>query len=216
MSSDSDAVGEEFAALETADNSGIFALQFQTSHTVASGLVHVSVGDEVTVEYEDEYPASFGLNGTGGVDFQFIAQVISSGGGGSGGGGGLMSPPSNVSGSSQAHFDAIVTLPTGPAAINQTANVLDLSPVRDFLRILDNTAAALGADQNLAYEAPYLFSVRSLDPECNADHGVPSGCTIFGSSPSITANVDTFSSACGCRIPLPPPAAIPAPMIAQG
>jgi hypothetical protein len=57
--SDSDRVGEELSALETGRDTGVFRLSFGTSGSTSGGAVTVRTGDEVTVEYTDEFPADF-------------------------------------------------------------------------------------------------------------------------------------------------------------
>jgi hypothetical protein len=57
--SDSDMVGEEFSALETGDNTGVFTLAFTTSLQAQGNAILVKDGDEAKVEYTDEFPEDF-------------------------------------------------------------------------------------------------------------------------------------------------------------
>jgi hypothetical protein len=57
--SDSDRVGEELSALETGRDTGVFRLSFGTASGTAGGAITVKTGDEVTVEYTDQFPADF-------------------------------------------------------------------------------------------------------------------------------------------------------------
>jgi hypothetical protein len=57
--SDSDIVGEEFSALETGDNTGVFTLTFTTSLQAQGNAIVVKDGDEAKVEYTDEFPADY-------------------------------------------------------------------------------------------------------------------------------------------------------------
>ncbi len=57
--SDSDAVGEEFSAIETGRDTGVFTLTFSVTDETQSGAVTVTQGDNVTVEYNDAYPADY-------------------------------------------------------------------------------------------------------------------------------------------------------------
>lgn len=57
--SDSDAVGDEFSALETGEDTGVFTVSFLLSSGTESGAITVTTGDEVSIEYTDEFPADF-------------------------------------------------------------------------------------------------------------------------------------------------------------
>jgi|GEM_PF-1095261 len=57
--SDSDRVGEELSALETGRDTGVFRLSFGSASSSTGGAITVRSGDEVTVEYTDEFPADF-------------------------------------------------------------------------------------------------------------------------------------------------------------
>lgn len=57
--SDSDAVGDEFSALETGEDTGVFTLSFLLSSGTESGAITVKTGDDVSIEYTDEFPADF-------------------------------------------------------------------------------------------------------------------------------------------------------------
>lgn len=59
ITSDSDPVGFTLAALETGENTGIFTVNVPTSQTVSSGSVTVETGDDVMLEYNDEFPADY-------------------------------------------------------------------------------------------------------------------------------------------------------------
>ncbi len=57
--SDTDQVGTELSALETGKNTGVFKLSFATSSTSQGGAIQVKAGDDVTLEYTDDFPADF-------------------------------------------------------------------------------------------------------------------------------------------------------------
>lgn len=59
VTSDTDLVGQELSALETGRNTGVFKLSFATSATSTGGAVVVRTGDDVTIEYTDDFPADF-------------------------------------------------------------------------------------------------------------------------------------------------------------
>ncbi len=59
VSSTTDAVGLQFDAPETAENSGMFTFTFDTSPESASGKLVVENGDSVTIEYKDQGGAEF-------------------------------------------------------------------------------------------------------------------------------------------------------------
>jgi hypothetical protein len=59
ITSDSDAVGFTLAALETGEDTGIFTVNIPTSATVTSGAITVGAGDDVFLEYSDEFPADY-------------------------------------------------------------------------------------------------------------------------------------------------------------
>jgi hypothetical protein len=59
VTSDSDAVGEEFSALETGDNTGVFRLTFTISLQGQGNTILVGDGDDMQVQYTDEFPADF-------------------------------------------------------------------------------------------------------------------------------------------------------------
>jgi hypothetical protein len=74
VTSDSDRVGEEFSALETGKDTGVFTLSFSTTSGTAGGAISVNTGDTVTVTYTDEFPADFAENQED-EDFDFTVQV---------------------------------------------------------------------------------------------------------------------------------------------
>lgn len=78
--SDSDQVGEEFSALETGPNTGVFRLSFATSGSSQGGAIQVDDGDAVTIQYTDDYPADFEAQEND-KDFEFSV-LIGGGGGG--------------------------------------------------------------------------------------------------------------------------------------
>lgn len=57
--SDSDPVGRQFSAIETGANTGIFRLSFTTATEPQGNSIVVKQGDELTVEYTDDFPADF-------------------------------------------------------------------------------------------------------------------------------------------------------------
>jgi hypothetical protein len=57
--SESDRVGEELSAIETGRDTGVFRLTFGTASGSSGGAISVRSGDEVTIEYTDEFPADF-------------------------------------------------------------------------------------------------------------------------------------------------------------
>jgi len=59
VTSKSDRVGKTYSALETNEDSGTFRLTFQLSTSAQSGAISARNGDEVTVSYEDEFPADY-------------------------------------------------------------------------------------------------------------------------------------------------------------
>lgn len=59
VTSNSDAVGFSTTAIETASNTGVFRATIQTTDSVEAGAVTVGLGDTVSVEYEDKYPADY-------------------------------------------------------------------------------------------------------------------------------------------------------------
>jgi len=77
--SDSDQVGEEFSALETGPNTGVFRMSFQTSGSSQGGAITVDQGDAVTVEYTDDYPADFEEEEND-KDFEFSVLIGGTGG----------------------------------------------------------------------------------------------------------------------------------------
>ncbi len=59
ITSDSDPVGFTLAALETGEDTGIFTVSIPTSESVTSGAITVEAGDDVFLEYSDEFPADY-------------------------------------------------------------------------------------------------------------------------------------------------------------
>ncbi|WP_415280724.1 hypothetical protein [Candidatus Nitrososphaera sp. FF02] len=59
ITSDTDPVGFTLSALETGENTGIFTVNVPTSASVTSGAITVRSGDDVFLEYEDEFPADY-------------------------------------------------------------------------------------------------------------------------------------------------------------
>ena len=57
--SDSDAVGNDYSALETGKDTGVFKLVFLTTGGSQDGSITVKNGDDVTVEYTDDFPADY-------------------------------------------------------------------------------------------------------------------------------------------------------------
>jgi hypothetical protein len=57
--SDSDTVGEEFSAIETGKNTGVFKLTFTTSLQLQGNAIMVKMGDTLSVAYTDEFPADY-------------------------------------------------------------------------------------------------------------------------------------------------------------
>jgi hypothetical protein len=79
VTSDSDRVGEEFSAIETGKDTGVFRLTFGTTQGTAGGAISVKQGDSITIEYTDEFPADF-VDEEEDKDFQFVVSVgVSSG-----------------------------------------------------------------------------------------------------------------------------------------
>jgi len=78
VTSDSDRVGEEFSAIETGRDTGVFRLSFGTSQGTAGGSISVSQGDDITIRYTDQFPADF-VDEEEDKDFLFTVNV---GGGG--------------------------------------------------------------------------------------------------------------------------------------
>ena len=57
--SDSDPVGANIQAIETAAGSGVFTAQIPTSTSVSTGSVSVKSGDTLTIKYNDLFPADY-------------------------------------------------------------------------------------------------------------------------------------------------------------
>jgi hypothetical protein len=76
--SDSDRVGEELSALETGRDTGVFRLSFGTSSGTTGGAVTVRTGDEVTIEYTDQFPADFEEEEDD-KDFTFVVPIGAAG-----------------------------------------------------------------------------------------------------------------------------------------
>jgi hypothetical protein len=57
--SDSDPAGRQFSAIETGRNTGLFKLSFSTSAQSQGSTILVREGDEVTVQYIDDFPEDF-------------------------------------------------------------------------------------------------------------------------------------------------------------
>jgi hypothetical protein len=57
--SDSDPVGRQLSAIETGTNTGTFRLSFTTAAESQGNSLVVKQGDELTVEYTDDFPADF-------------------------------------------------------------------------------------------------------------------------------------------------------------
>jgi len=74
VSSDSDQVGEEFSAIETGRDTGVFRLTFGTTQGTAGGAISVKQGDDITVRYTDEFPADF-VDEEEDKDFDFVITV---------------------------------------------------------------------------------------------------------------------------------------------
>jgi hypothetical protein len=77
--SDSDRVGEELSALETGRDTGVFRLSFGSASSTTGGAITVRTGDEVTVEYTDEFPADF-EEAEDDKDFTFVVPFGATGG----------------------------------------------------------------------------------------------------------------------------------------
>ncbi|NOJ27928.1 MAG: hypothetical protein DA330_07975 [Nitrososphaera sp.] len=58
--SESDPAGQRYSALETEDNSGVFELSFSVSES-RSGSVFAKDGEEITIIYEDKFPADYAI-----------------------------------------------------------------------------------------------------------------------------------------------------------
>jgi hypothetical protein len=85
--SDSDRVGQEFSAIETGKDTGVFRLAFGTSAGSAGGAITVKNGDDITVRYTDDFPADFEASEED-KDFEFTVPI-----GGVAGGAAAVSPP---------------------------------------------------------------------------------------------------------------------------
>jgi len=72
--SDSDVVGETVSALETGKDTGVFKLSFSTSADSNSGSITAKKGDDVTVQYTDEFPANF-VDTEDDHKFKFVIQI---------------------------------------------------------------------------------------------------------------------------------------------
>lgn len=76
--SDTDAVGQEFSAIETGKDTGVFTLSFSVTDETQSGAVTVTQGDNVTIEYTDEFPADYAerINDVNNPDKDFQFNVL--------------------------------------------------------------------------------------------------------------------------------------------
>jgi hypothetical protein len=174
VASDSDPVGEEFSALETGPNTGVFRFEFATSSSTQSGSVHVVQGDDVTIEYTDDFPADFEDVGED-KDFTFSVAIGTIGGGMGGGvvGGGMGGG-------------------NGKGPSDSDSQAADLAEVKNVLRILDNNIASLKVAINLPFEQHSPFEITSLDLDCDEDDDENEGCTITGYSDTVTSVANTF------------------------
>ena len=59
ITSNSDPVGFTLTAQETGPNTGVFTVNVPTSTSVNSGSITVKAGDNITVKYNDRYPADY-------------------------------------------------------------------------------------------------------------------------------------------------------------
>jgi hypothetical protein len=118
VTSDSDRVGEEFSAIETGRDTGVFKLSFGTASGSQSGSISVKNGDDITVKYTDDFPADFEEQEED-KDFEFSVPV-----GGVAGGKAAVSPPEpqDVTGKrlTQINSGQQVVLTTN--VVNQGAN----------------------------------------------------------------------------------------------
>jgi len=74
VTSDTDVVGDDFSALETGPDTGVFRLSFTLTGPNQGGGVAVRNGDTVEVEYTDEFPADF-VDEEEDKDFVFTFEV---------------------------------------------------------------------------------------------------------------------------------------------
>lgn len=74
VTSDSDRVGEEFSAIETGRDTGVFRLTFGTTSGTAGGAISVKQGDDITIKYTDAFPADF-VDEESEKDFLFVVNV---------------------------------------------------------------------------------------------------------------------------------------------
>lgn len=164
VTSDSDLVGEEFTAMETGRATGLFRFAFTTTAGTSSGALTVNDGDDITIEYTDEFPAAFEDENEE-KDFTFTVSVGSSVGG-----------------------DGMSDIPTG----GESTQTESLTRVKDALRIMDNNIASLKVAMNLPFEELDPFEITSLDHDCDESDDDNEGCTIVGYSESVTSVSDTF------------------------
>jgi hypothetical protein len=115
--SDSDRVGEEFSAIETGRDTGVFRLSFGTSSGSQSGSISVKSGDDITVRYTDDFPADF-VEEESDKDFEFTIPV-----GGVPGGTATVSPPAPQTPAGQP----VTTVNDGQQVV-LTTNVRNTSP----------------------------------------------------------------------------------------
>lgn len=59
MFTETDAVGNEFDAVETGANTGIFTVQVPIVEGFESDAIRAEIGDKITIEYTDEFPADY-------------------------------------------------------------------------------------------------------------------------------------------------------------
>jgi hypothetical protein len=118
VTSDSDRVGEEFSAIETGRDTGVFKLSFGTASGSQSGSVSVKNGDDITVRYTDDFPADFEEQEED-KDFEFSVPV-----GGVAGGKAAVSPPEpqDVTGKKLTQINSGQQVVLTTNVVNQGAN----------------------------------------------------------------------------------------------
>lgn len=75
VSSDRDAVGESFDAVETGPNTGIFTVQVPIVEEPESDAIAAEIGDTLTIKYTDDFPAGYDPDDEDDKDFTYTVKV---------------------------------------------------------------------------------------------------------------------------------------------
>jgi len=209
--SDTDAVGMEFAADETATNTGIFTLDFDTSGSAQNDTITVSSGDDVTIRYTDNCSQDVSVP----RDFSFsvgIDHVASTN---------VTKAP--ILGAGKKEFEDRLVLDSDSVrmlVLNQSGEASErvsvekaIKELKDLRLSLDGFDGGNATDDSFkesqlavntlkfltdsigslqfALDVPYQkepFEITSSDLDCDGGDG----CTIRGYSDTATSTVETF------------------------